>query len=273
MSQIQIDKLESVEAVMNYTEATSARPSFFIYKTEPGEDKGTRVTAKHTIPIYDVRAQMDEVSLDDNGFCFVRDPLPEIDFFDPDQVRQSYYQTCTELVERVTGASRAMAFDHNVRDKDLADQPGVEIPVRYAHNDYTDISSPQRVHDLMGDEAPALLERRYMFINVWRALRGPVLDTPLAVCDASSLAKNDFIPTDLKYRDRTGEIYSFSFSENHRWCFLRDMQDNEVLMLKCFDSATDGPARYTAHSAFRDPSAPADALPRRSIEVRTIAFF
>jgi hypothetical protein len=216
---------------------------------------------------------MDEVSLDDNRFCFVRDLLPERDFFDPDRVRENYYQTCTELVKRVTGASRVMAFDHNVRDKELADQPGVDTPVRYAHNDYTELSSPQRVHDLTGDEAPALLRRRYMFINVWRVLLGPVLDTPLAVSDASNLAKNDFIPTDLKYRDRTGEIYSFSFSENHRWCFLRDMQDDEVFMLKCFDSATDGPARYTAHSAFQDPRAPADALPYRSIEVRTIAFF
>ena len=125
----------------------------------------------------------------------------------------------------------------------------------------------------MGDEAPALLNNRYQFINVWRPLRGPVLDTPLAVCDAASLESQDFIATDLRYRDRTGEIFSFQYNEKHRWMFLRDMRADEIILLKCFDSATDGSARYTAHSAFRDPRAPADAEVRRSIEVRTIAFF
>lgn len=273
MSKISVKNLESVDAVMNYTEVSAERPAFYIYEPEPGKKQNSRIADKHTIPFYDVRPEMDDVDLDDNGFCFIRDPLPGLDFFDPDTVRDKYYSKCVELVKRVTGASRVIAFDHNVRDKGLADRPEIDIPVRYAHNDYTDTSSPQRVHDLMGDEATGLLERRYMFINVWRALRGPVLDTPLAVCDASSLGADDFIPTDLKYRDRTGEIYSFSFSENHRWYFLRNMQDDEILLLKCFDSATDGRARYTAHSAFRDPRAPADVLPRRSIEVRTIAYF
>jgi hypothetical protein len=51
------------------------------------------------------------------------------------------------------------------------------------------------------------------------------------------------------------------------------MRADEALFLKCFDSATDGRARWTAHCAFDDPSSPADAAPRESIEARTIAFF
>lgn len=273
MAAIPIEGLQSVESVLNYTEVSNYRPTFYLYEPDPNEVESPRVSDKRSVPIHDIRAQMKSVTLDDHGFCFVERQLPAIDFFDPESVQQTYYDECKELVKNATGADRVLAFDHNVRDKELSDQPGVDFPVRFAHNDYTDASGPQRVRDLMGNQADELLKHRYQFINVWRPLRGPVLDTPLAVCDATSLEADDFIATDLKYRDRLGEIFSFSFNENHRWVYLREMLDHEILLLKCFDSATDGIARYTAHSAFRDPNAPPDTPVRRSIEVRTIAFY
>ena len=51
------------------------------------------------------------------------------------------------------------------------------------------------------------------------------------------------------------------------------MRRDEALLLKCFDSATDGRARFTAHTAFDNPAAADDALPRESIEVRTLISF
>jgi hypothetical protein len=50
------------------------------------------------------------------------------------------------------------------------------------------------------------------------------------------------------------------------------MQPDEALLLKCSDTATSVPARFTPHSAFVDPTTPADAPPRESIEVRTLVF-
>ena len=273
MAQIQIDRLDNVDSVINFTGNDAARPAFYVDEPEDGVKVATWVADKRTIRIYDVRAQMEQMSLDDNGFCFTRESLPTLDFFDAEAVRDDYYPLCVDIVKRATGASRVVPFDHNVRDKELSEQSGVNMPVRFAHNDYTDISAPQRVHDLLSEEADELLERRYMFVNVWRPLRGPVVDTPLAVCDATSLEPGDYIPTDLKYRDRTGEIFSFRYNANQRWIFLRDMAEDEVLLLKCFDSDPEGPARYTAHSAFRDPRAAGDVPVRRSIEVRTMAFF
>jgi len=35
----------------------------------------------------------------------------------------------------------------------------------------------------------------------------------------------------------------------------------------------DGRARWTAHTAFEDPTTPPRAQPRESIEIRTMAFF
>jgi hypothetical protein len=95
---------------------------------------------------------------------------------------------------------------------------------------------------------------------------------PLAVCDATSMRPNDHVACDLLYRDRVGEISYVSYREGHRWYYYPDMQREEVLLLKCFDS---GPARggIGAHAAFEHPHTPTDALPRESIEARAFAFF
>jgi hypothetical protein len=37
----------------------------------------------------------------------------------------------------------------------------------------------------MGEEAEALLRHRFEIVNVWRPIRGPLRDAPLAVCDAT----------------------------------------------------------------------------------------
>jgi hypothetical protein len=67
-------------------------------------------------------------------------------------------------------------------------------------------------------------------------------------------------------------VYSLTFNPAHRWFYYPNMQADEAMLLKCFDSDP-ARARFTAHTAFDDPAAPADAPPRESIEVRTLAFF
>jgi hypothetical protein len=130
------------------------------------------------------------------------------------------------------------------------------------------------VRDLLDPaEAEARLKSRFVEINLWRPINGPVEDAPLAVCDASSISAGDLIAADLRYPDRTGEIYMASFSPHHRWYYFPRMRSDEVLFLKCYDSLKDGRARFTAHTAFDDPNTRPDAPPRESIEVRTLAFF
>ena len=51
-----------------------------------------------------------------------------------------------------------------------------------------------------------------------------------------------------------------------------EMTPDEALLLKCYDSATDGRTRFGPHTAFVDPATPADVAPRESIEVRTLVF-
>jgi len=51
------------------------------------------------------------------------------------------------------------------------------------------------------------------------------------------------------------------------------MTADEVVLIRCFDSAQHGAARFSAHGAFDDPTTPPDAPPRESIETRALVFF
>ncbi|MEQ8661674.1 MAG: CmcJ/NvfI family oxidoreductase [Gammaproteobacteria bacterium] len=274
MTSLAARPLAGVQARLNYLAESEHAPAYYLYETAPGYTPPPPAVARHTVTVHDLRPALATATLAAHGFTFLRDALPALDFLDDAAVRAAYYPRCCELVRRATGAARVLAFDHNVRDAALAATPGTGVrePVRFVHNDYTARSGPQRVRDLLGADSAATLAAGYRFINVWRPLRGPVTDQPLAVCDASSMAPGDFVATDLRYADRTGEIFTVRHNPAHRWYYLAGMQADEVLLLECFDS-TARTGRYTAHSAFRHPAAAPDAPTRRSIEVRTIASF
>jgi hypothetical protein len=145
-------------------------------------------------------------------------------------------------------------------------------PATRVHVDHTARSAPQRVRDLLPDEAEELLKGRVQVINLWRPIRGPLQDSPLAVCDARTVAFEDLVPSDLVYRERVGETYSVTWNPAHEWYYAPDMRRDEALLLKIADTKTDGRSRFMPHTAFTDPTTPAAAFPRESIELRTLVF-
>jgi len=265
-----------VRADLNYLkEVPAEKPAFYLRQSLPENPRRGPQLGPRTMLIQDGRPGRDTLSLDDQGVVLVDAPTAFEDFYDPDRVRDAYYPEIESLVMKETGAVRVIAFDHNLRSKDLVSEKrhDAQLPVLFAHNDYTEESGPQRVRDLVPDEANELLEKRFAVINVWRPTRARVEESPLAVLDASSMAPDDLVAMDLIYPDRMGEIQSLRFDPEHRWLYFPKMEASEVMLLKCFDSARDGRARFTAHSAFADPATTPDAPARESIEVRTLAFF
>ena len=263
-----VENLDRVEAALLYLTATdhvSAPQAYRGTSDWPGR------SAFYTTAIYDARPIADRLSVDVQGFVLLRAPAAMANFYDPDEVRAVYYPEVETLVKRVTGATKAVVFAHDVRCTTRArrGEAGVREPVTAVHNDYTPRSGPQMVRESVGPaEAEARLKGRVAEFNVWRPIRGPVRSTPLAVCDARSIEPADFVPADLKH-----EVFMVAHNNNHRWFYFARMQTDEVLLIKCFDSAQDGRARFTAHAAFTDPTAPPDAPARESIEVRVLAFF
>jgi hypothetical protein len=263
-----------LEATVNYLADMEERPAYYLYPPPEGVRWRNTRGNRRRLPMHDARALVPPPSLEREGFELARLETAAADLYDPEAVRGTYFGEVEGLVRQATGAVRVVAFDFNVRNQDLAERAerGAQKPVLYAHNDYTEGSGPQRVRDLFPAEAGELLRRRFAVINVWKPIRGPVESTPLAVCDARTIAPADLVATDLRYRDRDGEVYSLRFNPAHHWYYYPRMQADEALLLKCFDSAGDR-ARFTAHTAFDDATTPAAAATRESIEVRTLAFF
>ena len=69
------------------------------------------------------------------------------------------------------------------------------------------------------------------------------------------------------------ETYALRHNPAHRWYHTPDMMPDEALLLKNYDSRTDGVARFSPHTAFDDPTTPLDRLPRASIEVRALTIW
>ncbi|MBS29354.1 MAG: methyltransferase [Alphaproteobacteria bacterium] len=267
--------LPFVEASMRYVVDNGVKPVTYIAAYGESNERD-EVPDLRTVPIYDARPVADQLSLDGNGFQFIKQATAVTDFLDSGQIETVYNPEVEKLVLQATGASRVIVFDHTLRvaDEETRRANKLREPVRVVHNDYTDKSGPQRVRDLLTpEEAEAALKKRYVYVNVWRSISGAVEEAPLGICDATSIAEDDMVLMDLKYDDRIGEIHRTKYNPDHRWVYFPQMVPDEVILLKCYDTKMDGRARWTAHSAFDDPTSPANAAPRQSIETRSIAFY
>lgn len=270
------EPLPAMEAMINYLIPTGEKPaSYGGVRYAVAEQKRKGKYQEHKMPIYDGRAVSERLSLDREGFVFVKRLTKVKDFFDEDEVRSVYYPETEQLVKELSGAERVLVFDHTLRSADSVVQEAKQIsgPVRNAHNDYTEWSGPQRIRDLLPDEAEDLLKRRFAVVQTWRPIRSPVEREPLAIADAQTIGTEEMIPSSRVYPDRVGEVYHCTFNPGHRWYYFPKMQRNEAIVFKCFDSMKDGRARWTAHCAFDDPASSPKASPRESIEMRTLVFF
>lgn len=266
---------ETIEATVNYI--LNDGTELYTYTGGPGstEVKSQGTTDAHTVTMHNGRPHVGDFAMDVHGFRFVDHPTKMINFFDADEIKRVYYPEMIELVKAQSGANRVVVFDHTLRTADQAmrEERKIREAVHRAHNDYTEWSGPQRLRDVLPEEAEDLIKRRFAIIQVWRPIRRPVETDPLAICDARTVSFDDFIISERRYPNRVGQTYVVSYNPKHRWYWFPRMRRDEALVFKVYDSAKDGRARWTAHTAFADPTAPANARPRESIEIRTLAFF
>jgi hypothetical protein len=268
--------IETVLSSVQFTVNTGETPVSLVKNPGEGAEDRKGTFEWRDIVVHDARPMADQIDLDGEGFEFVNYETAVENFLDDDEVRRVYYPEMERLVIEATGCAKVIVFDHTVRVGDEAKQAAhkVRAPVRVVHNDFTLDSAPQRVRDLLpAAEAEARLAKRYGSINIWRPISGPVENDPLVVCGWRSLAQDDMIRTERHYNDRVGAVFNVAYNADQRWSYFPRMETGEVVLLKCFDSLTDGTARWTAHGSFDNPNAPASAPPRESIEIRTLYFF
>ena len=147
----------------------------------------------------------------ETGFILVEHKTQVGDFFDTRQLESVYYPEVEQLIQRESGASRVVIFDHTLRSGNEAEREEklIREPVLSAHNDYTEWSGPNRVREFLPDEAEGLLTRRFAIVQVWRAINRPIQANPLALVDAKSVAKEDLVVAERRYPHRVGQTYRF----------------------------------------------------------------
>ena len=270
-----VSDVADVLAELTYSIRTDEKP---VTETFGRGDQGRRHTGEvegRPVTIRNGRPLADQLTLERNGFAFVEHATGVADFLDEERLPAVYNPEIEALVARASGARRVVVFDHTLRSSDDAERAARQLgePVLLIHNDYTEWSGPQRVREILPDEAEALLQHPFAIIQVWRPIGQTVQANPLALADATSLAAGDLIPAERRYPHRVGEIYRLSYSPDHQWFYFPRMRRDEALVFKVYDSRRDGRARFTPHTSFHDPNTPAGAPPRQSIETRAFAFF
>ncbi len=264
---------DTIEATLNYI-VDDGTKVFTVTAGPGGRDTRSGGTPDpRRVAIHNGRGK--DFALERDGFRFVRHDTQMADFYDASEIKRVYYPEMEALIKAESGAKRVVVFDHTLRtaDDELRESKQIREVVRRVHNDYTEWSGPQRVRDLLPHEAEELLKRRFAIIQVWRPIRHPVETAPLGICDAGTLSPDNLVISERRYPDRVGQTYAITYNPAHQWYWFPRMRREEALVFKVYESETDGRARWTAHTAFDDPTSPPHARPRESIEIRTLAFF
>ena len=270
--------IEPVSATLEYLQSATRKPVTYMLAPPGGHSWENSSYAPMPVVIRSGRGKRDTPTLDREGFVLRDAPSTMREFAEREAITRLYYPEMEELARSATGARRAIVFDHVLRRR----APGTLAPfgARQGHRpraavrvhcDFTPASAQRRLALEM--EALAIKHvERFAIINLWRSTRLPVLDAPLAVCDARTVRPEDLVAADIVYPERTGEIYQVRHNPDHAWTYFDAMQFDEVLLFKQYDSAS-GVARCTPHAAFAHPDTPAGTPPRESIEIRCLLIF
>jgi len=272
---VAMSRAETVSAeVTPYVEAVIKYPG---RSAEGGRISGNK---EFTFELEDHRmrirnARLEAASFETRGFALLR-RTTDIDFADEADVQKRWLPQARRLVSELTGAQEVFPFLGILRggEEDLGGGPAL-----MAHVDFNAESLRHWVATLAGDRAKEFADRRLINVNLWTPTR-PVENSPLGVCDASSIDRWDFMnvkfgkPETIETDEFRGGFESggfvLGFNPYHRWFYYPDMQPDEVLAFRLCDTA-DADLRMTAHTAFDDPTSRPGSPKRMSYELRTIA--
>ena len=273
------EETKSVTAPLTFIVPQDEKPYFESSALTGTVPKVHFQTEDKPVRINDLRPIADRLSVDAQGFELVQHRTAIDDLYDDEAVTGAYYEETVALLKAHFGADHAVVFDATRRSdagKGAANPDGNRAPANRVHVDYTPKSGPQRAKDTMGEaEVERILANggRLIQINVWRPISGPVRRAPLALADATSVQIEDLVATDQRFPDRTGEIYHLAHNPAHRFYYPAEMERDEVILIKSWDSRGSDDTTYPAHGAFQYPNQDPAAPPRESIELRTYVVF
>lgn len=269
------DPAHRVTGTLGFSEPASVRPRFH------ANDNSLDVlnVVPRAVAIEDLRYRTDEPALDTEGFRLYPHRSRVRNFRDPDEIGRIHAEEIRQLLLEVSAADHVavtgagiLRFGERSRESGAHDN---SRPARFVHVDVSDATAESFYARSRPDGGRRI--RRSAQYNVWRALSPPPQDTPLAVCDARTVAPGDLITADAIF-DREGQVaFSFEawllrYNSGQRWAYYSNMSSDEALVFKTNDTDRSA-AHCVPHGAFDDPQCPPGVPPRASIEMRGIAYW
>lgn len=157
-------------------------------------------------------------------------------------------------------------------------------PSRFVHCDTSEAGAPAILAQNIGEEEAARrMKHRWAILNIWRPLGRPANREPLALMDGKTVRDEEVIgvfASIAKGKGGYGNIYAAGqgwemgqilANEDHKWYYISDLQLDEAIVFKQFDSKKDGRARRTPHTSFECPNDHGPA--RQSVELRALCFW
>lgn len=295
MSDAELD-MDAVKAQLNYL-----APGSFVNRrfVAPAREVNTGQFLPYTVTVRDARPRQGDFTLDSHGFTLLEHRSTVGDFLDRDEVNEKYPAEVAATIKQTTGAERVAIMGWMLRasgdlsayareEGNYRHQGGVQPPAGDVHVD----SSPDRIdrtarsiYEQAFPGAPPYV--RYLYTSFWRSFSPPPQDCPLALCDGNTVGDEEGVPNTMFVvdkipdreemlrpipdEDRTVAAAIFHYNPTHRWWYFANMTRSEVLLFVFHNSLRKRPWRVP-HTAFSDTTR-ANAKPRESIEVRSIAYF
>ena len=276
----------AVEAKLTYLAPGSKINRRF---TSPGRDINTGIYETHSVLIHDGRPIANHFTLNEHGFTLLPHKSKVSDFDDKAQINSVYLKEMEQVLLAATGADSFSPFGvPTIRSS--AAKPGgtVQEPGADVHVDLSPDRVNQRAETVYQNAFPTGPGfKRFIATSFWRCLSPGPQDWPLALCECGSVSADEGTPSTLYFVDempdektRMGYIpgeeqqmagSAFNYNPAHRWWFFSNMIPDEVVILKFYDS-DHSRAWRVPHTAFFD-NTQANAVTRKSIEVRSIVFF
>lgn len=267
-----------VTSTVNYLGDMAVRPVFYARRRE----RDNLVLETHEVDIYDARSLPEAPSLEASGFTLVPHATAVSDFTDSDNAQAVYRREIEAMILELTGAEKVIVMNSVLRWSERAGDKSAFVnshPARFVHVDYSRKSFEEFASlQIVESGCPeSLSNRRFVAYNIWRVLTPPPQDVPLALCDARTASPADVTIGDAvidapDQPERRFESSLYHAGSRHRWFWYSDMNPDEALVFKAFDSDLDR-VQGCPHSAFDNPDCPQDMPPRASAEIRAFAFY
>ncbi|KAK8139284.1 hypothetical protein PG984_002664 [Apiospora sp. TS-2023a] len=201
--------------------------------------------SSHNVPVHSMRPLVPTLSLDTHGFEVhqLSSGMAYADFMDRKNIESVYLNEIERHLQVKFGAKSVRALDYQVRvqDPDFPYFKGKPHPTPQpsisTHVDVTPQGAISIIRSIYGDDSEDILGGRYQILTIWRALRSPIEDWPLAICDASTVSPRDLVDADVIYPNYVAENRLVHYSEKQKWYWLPDQKIDEVLVFKAMDSA------------------------------------